>query len=112
MQGSGCYPRLHGQLRRLEEISLLRPSICISSSALYCFALPHACCHVDVLLLTNTSLLQFSFFVQAIALPLNLTFFAGPLNLTYFSVLYTDSVTGHIVPGDETRCLVRITFTI
>jgi hypothetical protein len=67
---------------------------------------------VDVLLLTNTSLLQFSFFVQAIALPLNLTFFAGPLNLTYFSVLYTDSVTGHIVPGDETRCLVRITFTI
>ena len=93
-------------------MSLLHPSICISSSALYCFALPHACCHVDVLLLTNTSLLQFSFFVQAIALPLNLTFFAGPLNLTYFSVLYTDSVTGHIVPGDETRCLVRITFTI
>jgi hypothetical protein len=59
---------------------------------------------VDVLLLTNTILLlQFSFFVHAVALPLNLTFFAGPLNLTYFSVLYADSVTGHIVPGDETR---------
>lgn len=67
---------------------------------------------MDVLLLTNTSLLKFSLFVHAVALPLNLTFFAGPLNLTYFSVLYTDSVTRHIVPGDETRCLVRITLPV